>query len=53
MARVKNLRQNVSFNFINEENHGDFGVREVTVILWSWWSFTLNHNIEVGNSLIK
>ena len=35
----------------NEENHADFGVREVTVILW--WSFTLNHNMEVGNSLIK
>ena len=34
MARVKNLQQNVSFEFLIEENHGDFGVREVTVILW-------------------
>ena len=33
------------------ENHVDFDVREVTVILW--WSLTLNHNMEVGNSLIK
>ena len=34
-----------------EKIHGDYGVREVTVILW--WSLTLNHNIEVVNSLIK
>ena len=38
-------------NLINEENHGNVGVRGVTVILW--WSLTLNHYMEVGNSLIK
>ena len=38
-------------NLIKEDNHGDFGVREVTVILW--WSLTFNHSMEVINSLIK
>ena len=50
MARVKNLQKIRVLNLINDENHGDFGVGEVTVILW--WTLTVNHNMKVENSLI-